>query len=102
MAHGVEWREAKRRQNILERGVDFADAALIFEHEDEAVEAVDEREDYGEVRYRALGRVDDDYFMVAYTWRGTNRRIISAWKVNEDGRRRYERILAQRPADDAG
>ena len=36
------------------------------------------RNDYGEQRFRALGRAGDDYFKVAYTWRGQARRIISA------------------------
>jgi uncharacterized protein len=72
--------------------VDFADAALIFE--DTVLEDRDERGDYGEVRYRALGHVGGEYYLVAYTWRGANRRIISAWKVGEDGRRRYQAILS--------
>ena len=57
----------------------------------------DERNDYGEVRYRALGHVGDEYYVVAYTWRGSNRRIISAWKVGEDGRRRDQAVLSGRP-----
>jgi len=102
MVGGFEWDEGKRQQNLAEHAVDFADAALIFEAEGEVLEAVDNREDYGEVRYRALGRVDEDYFMLVYTWRGRNRRIISAWRVNEHGRRRYQAILARGVADDAG
>ena len=89
----VEWDGAKRLKNLAEHGVDFYDAALIFLHP--VIEAEDTREDYDERRFRALGRVDDDYFMVAYTWRGENRRIISAWKVNDDGKRRYAAILAR-------
>jgi uncharacterized protein len=91
---GVEWDSDKRERNIEDRGVDFADAALIFEGI--VLEARDERNAYGEVRYRALGRIGDDYYLVAYTWRGANRRIISAWKVGEDGRRRYQAILSGR------
>jgi uncharacterized protein len=94
MIHGVEWSAAKREQNLADHGVDFADAALIFRNEDQVIEAVDAREDYGETRYRALGCVGGSWFLVAYTWRGASRRIISAWKVNDDGRRRYEKILA--------
>lgn len=90
----VEWDEAKRRSNLEEHGVDFRDAALIFENP--VLEAEDTRLDYGETRYRALGHADDDYFMVAFTWRGGNRRIISAWKVDDDGKRRYQAILARK------
>jgi uncharacterized protein len=87
-----EWDEAKRQQNIAERGVDFRLAAQIFENP--VIESEDTREDYGERRFRALGHVGDEYYLVAYTWRGKRRRIISAWKVGEDGKRRYQAILS--------
>jgi uncharacterized protein len=90
-----EWDEAKRRSNLRDHGVDFKDAALIFGGI--VLEAEDTRSDYGEQRFRALGRVGDDCFMVAYTWRGEVRRIISAWRVDDDGKRRYEAILARNP-----
>jgi uncharacterized DUF497 family protein len=86
-----EWDEAKRRRNIVERGVDFRLVTRIFEGR--TVEAADDRRDYGEARYRALGRVGDEFFLVVYTWRGPVRRIISAWKVSEDGQRRYQALL---------
>jgi uncharacterized protein len=90
----VEWDEAKRLRNLREHGVDFIDAALIFAAP-EIVEAADERRNDGETRLRALGRVDDDWFVVVYTWRGDVRRIISAWKVGDDGKRRYQNLLAR-------
>jgi uncharacterized DUF497 family protein len=89
-----EWNEDKNRENIEERGLDFRDAARIFKNL--VIEAEDERTNYDEKRYRALGHIGDDYFVVAYTWRGTNRRIISAWKVGENGRRRYQAVLGRR------
>ena len=85
--------EAKRLSNIEERGVDFKDAALIFEGP--IITKEDTREDYGEQRFRALGRVDDEYYIMAYTWRGSVFRIISAWKVDADGKKRYEEILSR-------
>jgi uncharacterized DUF497 family protein len=91
MAEDVEWDEVKRQSNIAEHGVDFIDAALIFESP--VIEAEDTRSVYGEPRFRALGHVDDEYYLVAYTWRGNRRRIISAWKVGDDGRRRYTALL---------
>lgn len=66
---------------------------MIFENP--VVEAEDKRRDYGEIRIRALGHVDDDYYFVVYTWRGDVRRIISAWKVGEDGKKRYQALLAR-------
>jgi len=73
----VEWSESKRFANINKHGVDFIDAALIFENP-------------------VIESVDVEYFMVIYTWRGDARRIISAWKVGENGKRRYKKILSKR------
>jgi uncharacterized DUF497 family protein len=81
-----EWDESKRQRNIEEHGVDFRLAALIFV--DQVVEAEDERDDYGETRYRALGRVGDEQFVVVYTSRGASRRSISARKVDEHGKKK--------------
>ena len=89
-----EWDEVKRRQNIWDHGVDFRDAALIFENP--VVEAEDDRSVYGEIRVPALGHVDGEYYLVIYTWRGRNRRIISAWKVGDDGKKRYQALLSRR------
>lgn len=93
MIEGFEWDADKRRSNIVDHGVDFRRASLIFLNP--TIEADDLREDYGERRFRALGHVDGEFFLVAYTWRGRVRRIISAWKVGEDGKRRYQAILGQ-------
>ena len=87
-----EWDERQRRRNLREHGIDFLDAALIFQNP--VLEADDDRGDYGERRIRALGHVDDDFFLVVYTWRNSRRRIISAWKVGRDGQRRYRAIFA--------
>jgi uncharacterized protein len=94
------WDPDKRESNIKERGVDFAEAALLFEND--VLEAADHRKDYGEQRWRALGQVGEDHYLVAYTWRGETRHIIMAWKVEPHGRRRYEAILAHRAEGDAG
>jgi uncharacterized protein len=95
---GIEWDEKKRQENIRNHGVDFLRAALFFEND--VIESEDTRRSYGEPRCRALGRVGDRYFLVAYAWRVHNRRIISGWKVGEDGKRRYQAILAGRDQGD--
>lgn len=89
----VEWDESKRLKNLDDHGVDFQGAALIFLGP--VLEAEDQRAGYGERRYRALGEVDGDYFVIAFTWRGDARRIVGAWRVDDDGRRRYAAILAR-------
>jgi uncharacterized DUF497 family protein len=88
----LEWDEAKRATNLWNHGVASEDAALIFAGP--VIEADDTRVDYGEPRLRAVGQMEGEFFMVAYTWRGQNRRIISAWRLDDDGRKRYETILS--------
>ena len=88
-----EWDENKRALNIQDHGVDFRLAAGIFL--EPVIEKVDTRQNYGEPRIRALGVVSNECFLVVYTWRGDSRRIISAWKVGKDGKRRYQEILSR-------
>ena len=85
-----EWDEKKRQQNIDKHGVDFIRAAMIFDNP--VIEAIDDRTDYRETRYTALGHIEDEYYSVTYTWRGKARRLISAWKAGRDGERRYQAI----------
>jgi len=79
-----EWDEAKSNRNLKERGLDFENAAMIF---DSPVHiALDDRKDYGEDRFIALGAVDDVVLVVVYTDRGEVRRIISARHANRKER----------------
>ena len=91
---GFEWDEAKRLRNIEDHGVDFREAARIFANP--VIESEDDRSDHAEARIRALGHVGEDYYLVVYTWRGDIRRIISAWRIGDDGRKRYQAVLARR------
>ncbi len=86
-----EWDEGKRSENFEKHGVDFIRAAMIFDGP--IIEAVDDRKNYEEMRYKALGHVEDEFYTVIYTWRGKARRIISAWKAGENGKRRYYAIF---------
>ena len=89
-----EWDENKRLENLEKHGVDFIRAAVIFDGP--VIEDIDDREDYRETRYRALGHGGDEFFAVIYTWRDKSRRIISAWKAGENGKRKYQAILSGR------
>ena len=95
------WDEKKRQENWELRKVDLLEAALIFE-DPEVIESVDPRNDYGEERIQALGQVDGTFYMVVYTWREKTRHLITAWKVGENGRRRYQEIFARRHQENAG
>jgi uncharacterized protein len=95
----VEWDEPKRQSNLKRHGVDFEVASLIFRGD--VLEAEDDRSAYGERRLIALGKVRDATYVVVYTWRGAARRIISAWKVGEDGEKRYQAVLTRRTSGEA-
>ena len=80
-----EWDEAKQESNYKKHGVDFLEAALIFEGV--ILTKEDTRKDYGEARYISLGMVDGEVYSVTHTERNGKIRIISAWK---GGREDYD------------
>jgi uncharacterized DUF497 family protein len=85
-----EWDEEKARANLNKHRVSFLTAAQIFDRE--VLERIDDREDYGEVRMIALGRIDTEVYRVVYTWRDENLiRVISAQKASRDERKIYHR-----------
>lgn len=85
-----EWDETKARINLEKHRVSFLTAAAIFVND--RLERIDDREDYGETRWIALGRVDDEVYRVVFTWRGENLiRLISAQKASKDERTIYYR-----------
>lgn len=90
MAPEFEWDEKKAQVNLAKHRVSFVIAASIFENE--TLQRVDDREDYGETRLIALGRVDAYVYRVVFTWRSENLiRIISAQKASNDEREIYYR-----------
>jgi uncharacterized DUF497 family protein len=85
-----EWDEAKARSNLKKHGVSFLTAAAIFSNE--RLERIDDREDYGEIRWIALGRVGTEVYRVVFTWRSeTLIRIVSAQKASQDEQEIYYR-----------
>lgn len=74
-------------ENIRDRKIDFIDILPIFEGP--IFEVVDNRFDYGETRTICLGELNGRLYVIVYTWRGENRRIISARKANVREQRAY-------------
>jgi uncharacterized protein len=72
---------AKRIETFAKRGLDMADAALIFAGPHKTV--VDDRKDYGEVRFVTVGYLAGRMVYIAWTVRGETRRIISMRKAND-------------------
>jgi uncharacterized protein len=83
-----EWDAAKARLNLEKHGVSLLTAAAIFSNE--RIERIDDRDDYGETRWIALGRAGLEIYRVTFTWRSEKRiRIISAQKAGKEEREIY-------------
>jgi len=72
---------AKRDATFAERGLDFADAAIVFEGV--TLEVEDVRKDYGEKRVICYGHLAGRMVVVGYVPRGAVRHIFSMRKANE-------------------
>jgi hypothetical protein len=83
----------KREKTLTERGLDFEDAPKVFNGD--AYEFVDDRRDYGEVRWSTVGRLDARMVMIVWTPRGDARHIISMRKCNEREQKEYFRELGR-------
>jgi hypothetical protein len=83
-----EWDENKNRKNQEKHGLDFNDAPKVFEDPDLYVQE-DDRNDYGEKRWIAVGSIMDIVFSVAHTIRGMAKRIISFRRAGKNEREAY-------------
>ncbi len=81
-----EWDEQKRLSNLQKHGIDFIRACQIFDSF--TVEFEDNRYDYGEDRFIAIGETQGLILTVVFTYRGDTIRLISARPANK-----YERNL---------
>lgn len=82
----VEWDPAKNRRNIAQHGLSFAD---FVGFDDQPLEVEDSRNDYGETRFRAFGRIGGKAHCLVYTVRGDTRRLISFRRAHEKELRRH-------------
>jgi len=85
-----EWDLAKSKTCQISRNFDFAYVISIFTDPTLLVES-DQRWDYGEERFRALGVIDKKVFVVVFTRRYRAIRIISARRANSREVKRYEK-----------
>ena len=77
----ITWDPIKRERTLAQRGLDFADAALVFLGT--TVEIEDTRKNYGERRVICYGQLSGRLVVVGYTPRGTSRHIFSMRKAND-------------------
>jgi len=76
-----EWDENKNAANRVKHGVDFSVAESFCW--DTAIETVDDRTDYREERWIALGLIGVRVHVIVYTLRSGYIRIISLRKANK-------------------
>jgi uncharacterized DUF497 family protein len=90
-----EWDAAKAAANRKKHGMDFASVQDL--DWDTALIVADERFDYGEARWLALGRIKSQLVSLAFTLRGDRIRVISLRRASRKERALYdEQVQGQR------
>lgn len=89
----IEFDPEKRILALQQRGLDFADASLVFSATTLDIEDV--RADYGEKRVITVGLLQGRMVIIVWTQRGEKRRIISMRKANAREQERYRQRLGQ-------
>ena len=84
-----EWDEQKAERNQSKHSISFPLATRAFDDENR-VTVIDHRYDYGETRYITLAKIDNRVYVVAFTIRSSNIRLISARKANKREVKLYE------------
>jgi len=84
----IEWDNAKRTATLEERGLDFADVALIDWVL--ALTIADSRSDYTETRFVTMAPINGRLCVFAWCWRGEILRVISLRKANKREQRIYD------------
>lgn len=76
----ITYDPAKRAATLAERGLDFEDAAIVFDGV--TVEVEDTRRAYGERRIICFGLLRNRVVVLGYTPRGSSRHVFSMRKAN--------------------
>ena len=84
----ISYDPEKRAKTLAERGLDFDDAVQVLA--EPAIDVLDDRRDYGEVRWVTYGLLKGRMVAVVWTARGEGRHIISMRKANEREKKVYQ------------
>jgi uncharacterized protein len=84
---------AKRQATLDNRGLNFADASIVFAGPTITVQDI--RRDYGEVRFQTVGFLADRMVMVVWTPRGETRHVMSMRKCNNREKAIYQKRFDQ-------
>lgn len=87
-----DWDETKRRINLAKHGIDFADLEPLFDGQ--TVTIVDDRFDYGEVRFVTFGSLNTITLAVVHTETDTIIRFISARRASKNEEKYYFQEIA--------
>ena len=88
----ISYDSAKNQRNVRDRGLSF-DSAAEFDFED-ALYAVDKRQDYGETRYIAVGMLGVRLHVLCFAEMPDGIRVISFRKANTREVKRYGQAKA--------
>jgi uncharacterized DUF497 family protein len=88
----IEWDDSKDRVNREKNGLAFEDVHLVFQGP--TVTFLDDRRDYGEVRYITTGLLAGRTVVVVHAPRGETTRIISMRKASAREKKIYRQRLA--------
>lgn len=83
----IEWDEEKRGVNLRKHGIDFADVENVFDNEVYTI--IDDRFDYGEIRYLSLGLLFGEVIAISHTETDEIIRFISARKAEKHEQETY-------------
>jgi uncharacterized protein len=82
-----DWDEKKRKANLQRHGLDFRDAERIFENE--TLLLIDDRFDYGEIRYVTFGMLRNIVVALVYTEQDESVRVISLRRATPNEEKEY-------------
>lgn len=78
----------KNNKNIIERGISFNNVSLFDFNT--ALICIDNRKEYGETRYIALGHINNRLHVLVFTETENGIRVISLRKANKREIKHYE------------
>jgi uncharacterized protein len=84
---------AKHQTALRERGLNFADASIVFAGPTITVQ--DTRRDYGEQRFQTVGFLADRMVIVVWTPRNEARHVMSMRKCNDREKAIYQERFSQ-------
>jgi uncharacterized protein len=86
-----EWDPQKATSNLVKHGIQFEEAATLFNTDPNSITLIDRRADFREERYIEIGRsARGRLLVVVYTERNERIRIISARRPTPQEVRHYD------------